>query len=93
MISPKNRFDSPFLCAILGAHSQGRVKVPTGGERVNVSPRAFEAKVRVIFPVFFLKVSRFGVNPKPTVIVWMKENKKAAQVLRKTCVVLFIHSP
>jgi hypothetical protein len=31
---------------------------------LNRSPRA----------LYFIKVSRFGVNPKPTVKVWMEEN-------------------
>ncbi len=47
-------------------HSQGRVKLPTGGKYFDISPRAL---------TYLSKVSRFGENPKPTVIVWMKENR------------------
>ncbi|GEM_PF-4286949 len=49
--------------------SQGRVKVPTGGKDRCLSPRA---------PVFN-GVSRSGVNPEPTVIVRMEENKEQAE--------------
>src|SRR5579871_2397662 len=49
-----------------GRCSQGGVKVPTGGKGDEPKPAsAFPAKGRV---------SRFGVNPKPTVKVRMKEN-------------------
>ncbi|EGY32624.1 hypothetical protein SC1083_2003 [Aggregatibacter actinomycetemcomitans serotype e str. SC1083] len=55
-------------------------------EYFNASPRAFIDKSAVVFGyVFFDKVSRFGANPKPTVTVWMKENKKAAQVCSNLC--------
>tara|TARA_R110000787_G_scaffold46640_4_gene113208 strand:- start:27511 stop:27711 length:201 start_codon:yes stop_codon:yes gene_type:complete len=48
------------------------VKVPTGGkEQVLFKP----ASAR------FGGVSRFGVNPKPTVIVRMEENRKKANGL------------
>jgi hypothetical protein len=40
------------------------VKFLTGGNCLTSrSPRA----------LYFIKVSRFGVNPKPTVTVWMEE--------------------
>jgi len=53
--------------------SQGGVKVPTGGNRVNTcSPRAL-----LVVQVFFHKqfaikrTSRLGEIPRPTVTVWL----------------------
>jgi hypothetical protein len=58
--------------------SQGGVKIPTGGKGDEAQARErllawkFLRKVPSKFPG--RRVSRFGVNPKPTVIVRMKEN-------------------
>src|ERR1700754_1492336 len=50
-----------------GRCSQGGVKVPTGG-------KGDVAQARERLPRFRGRVSRFGVIPKPTVKVRMKEN-------------------
>ncbi len=51
-----------------GAYSQGRVKIPTGGKPVLVSPRAPIGRKT-------FGVSRSGEIPEPTVTVRMGEDK------------------
>jgi len=62
---------SPYLCSgrsIPGGRcSQGGVKFPTGG-------KGAQAQARERLPWLQGRVSRFGVIPKPTVKVRMKEN-------------------
>ena len=56
-----------------GRCSQGGVKVPTGG-------KGDEAQARERLPRFRGRVSRFGVIPKPTVKVRMKENGRDSRI-------------
>ena len=59
-----------------GQCSQGGVKVPTGGKGgQDPSPRA-------PFSQLGKRVSRFGVIPKPTVKVRMKENGRDSRIPR-----------
>jgi hypothetical protein len=64
-----------------GQCSQGGVKVPTGGKG-----EAAQARERLLsFGGNFLwekRVSRFGVIPKPTVKVRMKENGRDSRIPR-----------
>jgi hypothetical protein len=58
-----------------GRCSQGGVKVPTGGKG-----EAAQARERLL--LFGRRVSRFGVIPKPTVKVRMKENGRDSRIPR-----------
>lgn len=66
-----------------GRCSQGGVKLPTGGKG-----EAAQARERLLLPEFLPKfpcgrrVSRFGVTPKPTVKVRMKENGRVGPRMR-----------
>jgi hypothetical protein len=72
---PKVLADAPAFGHILGRSSipggrcsQGGVKIPTGGKG-----DVAQARERLLL-CWRRRVSRFGVIPKPTVIVRMKEN-------------------
>jgi hypothetical protein len=57
--------------------SQGGVKIPTGGKG-----EAAQARERLVPEFAGRRVSRFGVNPKPTVKVRMKENGLDSRMFR-----------
>ena len=72
---PAIRHSSPQAAQPGGRCSQGGVKVPTGG-------KGDEAQARERLLRFRGRVSRFGVIPKPTVKVRMKENGRDSRAFR-----------
>ena len=58
-----------------GRCSQGGVKLPTGG-------KGGQAQARERLPLSRGRVSRFGVIPRPTVKVRMKENGRDSRIAR-----------
>ena len=64
---------SSARCCVDGNRSRGGVKLPTGGNCAEGQLVHASARER---PPRFGGVSRFGVIPKPTVIVRMEESGK-----------------
>jgi len=80
LLAPRPLVIIPVRLPIPGSRcSQGGVKVPTGGKG-----EAAQARER-LFPLespWGKRVSRFGVIPKPTVKVRMKENGRDSRIAR-----------
>jgi len=80
LLAPPSFALIPFRPLIPGGRcSQGGVKVPTGGKGEKA-----QARERLLRDERSSRgrVSRFGVNPKPTVKVRMKENGRDSRIAR-----------
>jgi hypothetical protein len=81
--APANRHSSLQAAQPGGRCSQGGVKIPTGGKGEEAQARERLVPINPSTDSSGKRVSRFGVIPKPTVKVRMKENGRDASAFAR----------